>query len=99
MKYNEDSSVSCLLWGTAGILAEGINHWDLTRAPGGTLYEPASSYPGLCVQVSNAERVLNVFGSVGLSVFDCFCGQHYSKNYERIWMKFYGDVLGGTIKN
>ena len=27
------------------------------------------------------------------------CGQHYSKCYERIGMKFYGDVLGNTIRN
>ena len=36
-----------------------------------------------------------VFGSVGLFV----CGQHYSKSYERIGVKFYGGVLGSTIKN
>ena len=30
-----------------------------------------------------------------LSVF----GQHYSKSYERIGMKFYGGVLGSTMKN
>ena len=35
-----------------------------------------------------------VFGSVGLSV----CGQHYSKNYQRIGMKFYGGVPGSTMK-
>ena len=44
-----------------------------------------------------------VFGSVGL--FVCLpvclsvCGQHYSKGYERIGMKFYGGVLGSTMKN
>ena len=27
------------------------------------------------------------------------CGQHYSKTYERIGMKFYGGVLGSTMKN
>ena len=27
------------------------------------------------------------------------CGQHYSKGYERIVMKFWGVVLGGTMKN
>ena len=32
---------------------------------------------------------------VSLSV----CGQHFSKSYERICMKFYGWVLDGTIKN
>ena len=44
-----------------------------------------------------------VFGSVGLSVclFVCLfvCGQHYSKSYERIGMKFYGWVLSSTRKN
>ena len=37
----------------------------------------------------------DVFGSVGLSV----CGQHYSNSYERIGLKFYGGVLGSTMKN
>ena len=34
-------------------------------------------------------------------VFVCLfvCGQHYSKSYERIAMKFYGGVLGSTMKN
>ena len=27
------------------------------------------------------------------------CGQHYSKRYEWIGMKFYGGVLDGTVKN
>ena len=36
-----------------------------------------------------------VFGSVGLFV----CGQHYSNSYEWIGMKFYGEVLGSTVKN
>ena len=40
-----------------------------------------------------------VFGSVGLFVCLSVCGQHYSKSYERIGMKFYGGVLGSTMKN
>ena len=34
-------------------------------------------------------------------VFVCLfvCGQHYSKSYERIRLKFYGGVLGSTMKN
>ena len=44
-----------------------------------------------------------VFGSVGLfaclSVCLSVCGQHYSKGYERIGMKFYGGVLGSTMTN
>ena len=27
------------------------------------------------------------------------CGQHYTKSYDRIGMKFYGGVLGSTMKN
>ena len=40
-----------------------------------------------------------VFGSVGLSVCLFDCGQHYAKSYEWIRMKFYGGVLGSTLKN
>ena len=36
---------------------------------------------------------------VCLSVCLSVCGQHYSKSYERIGMKFYGWVLGSTMKN
>ena len=35
-----------------------------------------------------------VFGCIGLSV-----GEHYSKSYERIGIKFYGGVMIFTIKN
>ena len=37
--------------------------------------------------------------SVCLSVCLFVCGQHYSKSYERIGMKFYGRVLSSTSKN
>ena len=40
-----------------------------------------------------------VLDSVGLFVCLSVCGQHYSKSYERIGMKFYGGVLGSTMKN
>ena len=44
-----------------------------------------------------------VFGSVCLFVclFVCLsvCGQHYSTSYKQIGMKFYGGVLGSTMKN
>ena len=35
------------------------------------------------------------------SLFVCLsvCGQHYSKSYEWIGMKFYGGVLSSTMKN
>ena len=35
----------------------------------------------------------------GLSVCLFVGGQHYSKSYEQIMMKFYGGILGGTVKN
>ena len=37
--------------------------------------------------------------SVCLFVCLFVCGQHYSKSYERIGMKFYGRVLSSTSKN
>ena len=37
--------------------------------------------------------------SVCLSVCLFVCGQHYSKRYERIGMKFYGRVLSSTRQN
>ena len=40
-----------------------------------------------------------VFGRVGLSIYLSVCGQHYSKSYERIGMKYYGGALGSTITN
>ena len=36
---------------------------------------------------------------ISLSVCLFVCGQHYSKSYERIGMKFYGRVLSSTRKN
>ena len=42
---------------------------------------------------------LSVCLSVYLSVCLSVCGQHYSKSYERIGMKFCGGVLGRTMKN
>ena len=40
-----------------------------------------------------------VFGSISLSVCLFVCGQHYSKSYERIGMKFYGGVLSSARKD
>ena len=39
------------------------------------------------------------FGSIGLFVCLFVCGQHYSKSYEWIGMKFYAGVLGSAMKN
>ena len=44
---------------------------------------------------SLAKKVMFLVASVSLSV----CGQHYSKSYERIGMKFYGGVQSTTRKN
>ena len=52
---------------------------------------------------SLAKEVMFLVALVSLSVclFVCLfvCGQHYSKSYERIGMKFYGRVLSSTSKN
>ena len=40
-----------------------------------------------------------VFGTVGVSVCLSVCGQHYSKSYKGIGMKFDGGALGSTMKN
>ena len=44
---------------------------------------------------SLAKEVMFLVTLVCLSVF----GQHYSKCYDRIGQKFYGGVLGSTMKN
>ena len=52
---------------------------------------------------SLAKEVMFLVALVSLSVclFVCLfvCGQHNSKSYERIGMKFYGRVLSSTRKN
>ena len=52
---------------------------------------------------SLAKEVMFLVALVSLSVclIVCLfvCGQHYSKSYERIGMKFYGRVLSSTRKN
>ena len=37
--------------------------------------------------------------SVCLSICLFVCGQHYSKSFERIGMKFHGRVLSSTRRN
>ena len=48
---------------------------------------------------SLAKEVMFLVALVSLSVCLFVCGQHYSKSYERIGMKFYGGVLSSTRKN
>ena len=48
---------------------------------------------------SLAKEVMFLVALVSLSVCLFVCGQHYSKCYERIGMKFYGWVLSSTRKN
>ena len=58
----------------------------------------------ICLFVTSlAKEVMFLVALVSLSVclFVCLfvCGQHYSKTYEWIGMKFYGRVLSSTRKN
>ena len=57
----------------------------------------------LNIITSMAKEVMFLVALVSMSVclFVCLfvCGQHYSKSYERIGMKFYGRVLSSTRKN
>ena len=57
----------------------------------------------LCCNIYLLGKGGYVFGSVGLSVCTSVClfvcGQHYAKRYEQIGVKFYGRVLGSTMKN
>ena len=58
---------------------------------------------GIQIITSLTKEVMFLVALVSLSVclFVCLfvCGQHYSKSYERIGMKFYGRVLSSTRKN
>ena len=53
----------------------------------------------LSIITSLAKEVMFLVALVSLSVCLFVCGQHYSKSYERIGMKFYGLVLSSTRKN
>ena len=48
---------------------------------------------------SLAKEIMFLVVLVCLFVCLFVCGQHYSKSYEWIGMKFYGGVLGSTMKN
>ena len=48
---------------------------------------------------SLAKEVMFLVALVCLFVCLFVGGQHYSKSYEQIRMKFYGGILGGTVKN
>ena len=52
-----------------------------------------------CLITSLAKEVMFLVALVCLFVCLFVCGQHYSKSYERIGMKFYGRVLSSTSKN
>ena len=45
------------------------------------------------------KEVMFLVAMVCLSVCLSVCGQHYSISYKRIGVKFYGGVLGSTMKN
>ena len=61
------------------------------------LIQPLSTT--VCLVTSLAKEVMFLVALVSLSVCLFVCGQHYSKSYERIGMKFYGRVLSSTRKN
>ena len=70
----------------------------------GEHYFPLFSHLFLCYLLGKGGYVCGSVGlfvclSVCLSVCLFVCGQHYSKSYERIGMKFYGGVLGSTIND
>ena len=46
-----------------------------------------------------ANEVMLLVALVCLFVCLFVFGQHYSQSYKRIGMKFYGEVLGSTMKN
>ena len=56
-------------------------------------------FSNFTVITSLAKEVMFLVALVSLSVCLFVCGQHYSKSYERIEMKFYGGVLSSTRKN
>ena len=87
--------ISCDVYQCCRVLNIYINYGRLVRcAP-----EPINS-TSIYIEV---QKVIFLVTLVCLSVclFVCLsvCGQHYSKSYERIGMKFNGGVLGSTMKN
>ena len=60
---------------------------------------PGDTGQNSSVITSLAKEVMFLVALVSLSVCLFVCGQHYSKSYERIGMKFYGRVLSSTRKN
>ena len=53
-------------------------------------------YHVLWIITSLAKEIMFLVALVCLCVCLSVCGQHYSKSYEWIGMKFYGGVQGGT---
>ena len=60
------------------------------------LWNTETSHPLI---TSLAKEVMFLVALVCLFVCLFVCGQHYSKSYERIGMKFYGRVLSSKSKN
>ena len=70
----------------------------LTTIHGHHLYVINIKSPGSFFITSLAKEVMFLVALV-LSACLSVCGQHYSKSYEWIGEKFYGEVLGSTMKN
>ena len=73
------------------------------KVDGVTLDEYILPYHFIIIITSLAKEVMFLVALVSLSVCQSVClfvcGQHYSKSYEWIGMKFYGRVLSSTRKN
>ena len=63
------------------------------------LTDPTAMVILLVTSFANEVMFLVALVSYSLSVCLFVCGQHYSKSYERIGMKFYGGVQSSTRKN
>ena len=70
--------------------------WSLTTTHAQALHLTLS-LPSIITSL--AKEVMFLVPLVSLSVCFFVYGQHYSKSYERIGMKFYGRVLSSTRKN
>ena len=70
----------------------------------GAKYYVFTSFVRLHYESQYCTVITSLAKEVMFLVTRCFvclfvCGQHYSKRYERIVVKFYGGVLGSTMKN
>ena len=100
---DQDRIVVC--WGTLWITHTGSTLWHMdfhlntSWRQRKCAYKPHWSKGDNIIITSLAKEVMFLVALVCLFVCLSVCGQHYSNTYERIGMKFYGGVLGSTMKN